>query len=349
MSDRSRDPSRPAVSADARPGVGAPSFVPLTTAAELLAAAAAQGLALSSPGRELEQTGLDFLVLLAHDAGGRPWVVRTPRRADVVEAAAREARVLRALAGRLPVAVPDWQVHALDVIAYPRLPGVPAVEVVDGAPVWNVDLAALPDALLDGIAQALVALQSVDESRDGAGLVVKPVDASREEVARAMRDTREVLGVSDALWARWQRWLGDDACWPAHRALVHGDLHPGHLLLDEQKQLTGILDWTEACFTDPGVDFAMLGGCLGAPALAAIVERFARAGGRTWPRLLDHAAERWLAFPALGAAWALRTGNETALTFARAQVEQNAAGLQRKPAIVPLAAAAGEGAQIYPA
>ncbi|RYE90568.1 MAG: phosphotransferase, partial [Myxococcales bacterium] len=196
-----------------------------------------------------------------------------------------------------------------------------------GAPVWHIDLAALPEALLDGIAHALVALQAVDEGSEGAaGLVVKPVEASREEMAAAMRDTREVLGVGDALWTRWQRWLGDDSFWPEHRALVHGDLHPGHLLLDEQQRLTGILDWTEAAFSDPGIDLAMLGGCLGRPALVTIVDRFARAGGRTWPRMLDHADERWAAFPALGAAWALRTGNEVALSYARAQVAQAVGG-----------------------
>ena len=336
MSDRSRDLSRSDVPVDAPPRADAPStsrplatdapppFRPLSTAAQLLAAAGAQGLVLPSSAPALEQTGLDFLVLHARDASGQPWVVRTPRRADVVAAAAREARVLRVLAGRLPVAVPDWRVHAPDVIAYPRLPGMPALDVVDGAPVWHIDLDALPDALLDGIARALVALQAVDGAGDGAGLVVKTIEASREEMAAAMRDTREALGVGDALWARWQRWIGDDSFWPPHRALVHGDLHPGHLLLDERQRLTGILDWTEACVSDPGIDFAMLGGCLGTPALAAIVDRFARAGGRAWPRLLDHAAERWAAFPALGAAWALRTGNEVALSFARAQVASSA-------------------------
>lgn len=31
------------------------------------------------------------------------------------------------------------------------------------------------------------------------------------------------------VWSRWQRWLADDALWPEHVALVHDDLHPGHL------------------------------------------------------------------------------------------------------------------------
>jgi hypothetical protein len=84
-------------------------------------------------------------------------------------------------------------------------------------------------------------------------------------------------------------------------ALVHGDLHPGHMLLGDDARLIGILDWTEARITDPSVDLAMYFGCFGRPALETLIERFARAGGTTWPGLAGHAAERWAIFPVIAA------------------------------------------------
>jgi hypothetical protein len=41
---------------------------------------------------------------------------------------------------------------------------------------------------------------------------------------------------------------------------------------------------------------------------------------RSGPGLAAHAAERWAAFPALAAEWALRTKNEAALEHTRAQL-----------------------------
>jgi hypothetical protein len=58
----------------------------------------------------------------------------------------------------------------------------------------------------------------------------------------------------------------------------------------------------------------------------ALAARFERAGGRTWPRLVDHAAERWAVFPALAAEWALRTGNEAVLEHARSFLAPEADG-----------------------
>jgi macrolide phosphotransferase len=52
-------------------------------------------------------TGADFLVAHARDEHATPWVVRTPRREDVLERAAREHQVLAMLRLRLAVAVPD--------------------------------------------------------------------------------------------------------------------------------------------------------------------------------------------------------------------------------------------------
>ncbi|XYI01531.1 macrolide 2'-phosphotransferase [Sorangium sp. So ce1128] len=303
--------------------MGSSSFAPIESAGALLDAARRAGLRLTTSHADFDQTGLAFLVVHAHDEEGVPWVVRTPRRRAEVESARVEARVLALVRKHLPVAVPDWRVHTDHVIAYPRLGDVPAVTIDPEAGVrWNrVDPAAPSAVFIASMAEALAALQRVDAAEiEAAGVPVKSIDDARQLHARAMDETRAALGPPDALWARWQRWLANDAIWPRHLALVHGDLHPGHMLLDESGRLTGILDWTEAHLGDPSNDFALFVGAFGKTALDACIARFEAAGGRTWPGLAVHAAERWAAFPAIAAKWAVESGNEGVIAHARSML-----------------------------
>lgn len=300
-----------------------PSFAPLDSAGALLEAARREGLRLAGTQADFDATGLDFLVVHARDEQGVPWIVRTPRRMAVVASARVEARVLALVRAHLPVAVPDWRVHTDQVIAYPRLGDVPAITIDPAAGVvWNrLDPAAPSAAFLDSFAGALAALQRIDpRAIEEAAVPTKSLDDARELHARAMDETRALLAPPEELWARWQRWLADDAVWPRHLALVHGDLHPGHLLLAEDGRVTGILDWTEAHRGDPSTDFALFFGAFGKDALDAVLARFQAAGGQTWPGMAAHAAERWTAFPALAAKWGLETDNLGAIEHARAMV-----------------------------
>jgi aminoglycoside phosphotransferase (APT) family kinase protein len=286
----------------------------ISTPAELLALAAHHGLHLTSDAAEFDATGLDFLVVHATDGEGAPWIVRTPRRRAVAEASAVEARVLRRVAPHLPVAVPDWRLHSEHVIAYPRLPGTPAVSILPAGPRWNIDPADPPASFLDSFAAVVAALQRVP----GDDLRHRTIAAEREQLARTMHAARDALAPSPATWTRWQRWLADDDLWPPYIALVHGDLHPGHLLLADDGRITGVLDWTEARVSDPSIDLAMFLGCFGRPALEQLMPRLERHGFVPWPRLVDHAAERWAAGSALAAEWALATANAAVLEHARA-------------------------------
>ncbi|WP_437626152.1 macrolide 2'-phosphotransferase [Sorangium sp. So ce1151] len=303
--------------------MGPSSFAPIESAGALLDAARRAGLRLTTSHADFDQSGLDFLVVHAHDEEGVPWVVRTPRRRAVVESARVEARVLALVRKHLPVAVPDWRVHTDEVIAYPRLGDVPAVTVDPEAGVrWNrVDPAAPSAAFIASMAEALAALQRIDAAEaEAAGVPVKSIGDERQTVARAMDETRAVLAPPDALWARWQRWLANDAIWPRRLALVHGDLHPGHMLVAEGGRLTGILDWTEAHLGDPANDFSLFAGAFGKGVLDELIGRFEAAGGATWPGLAAHAAERWAAWPSLAAKWGVDTGNEGVIEHARSML-----------------------------
>ena len=68
------------------------------------------------------------------------------------------------------------------------------------------------------------------EAIEAAGVPKKSIDDSRAEIARAMEETRGILAPPDVVWTRWQRWLANDAIWPRHLALVHGDLHRGNVV-----------------------------------------------------------------------------------------------------------------------
>lgn len=306
------------------------SFLPLSTAAELLAAARSHGLVLTTDQPELDGTGLDFLVLHARDERGVPWVVRTPRRQVVLDSARVEARVLELVRPTLPVAVPDWRVFGDTIIAYPRLDGTPAVTLEAGTPTWHhVAPDNLPDAFLASFARALSALLAIPaEAAARAGIPRQTVDEAREQLRTQMLATREVLAPGPRTWARWQRWLENDALWPAEPKMVHGDLHPGHLLLDSSAKLTGILDWTEAKVTDPSFDLAMCFGCFGGDVLDRLAPHLRAHGAPLWPGWELHSKERWAAFPITGADWALRNHNQAVLEYARHQLAEAEAAEQ---------------------
>lgn len=273
----------------------------------LLELARAHGLDLQPLRDELDETGLDFVVAHARDAADNTWILRAPRRPEVYRASVHERRVLDQVRSALKPAVPDFVVHTPELIIYPRLEGTPAMD--------RLPAGSEPD-FVRSFAETVAALQRAPCT----GIAERTIEAERRDLGAAMQATRAELAPPDALWARWQRWLEDDAAWPTHRALVHGDLHPGHLLLGPTGVIWGILDWTEAEVTDPSIDLAMFYGCYGLAAFDAMLDRFAAVGGLVTPTLRAHCIERWLAFPALGAQWALRTGSDVALSFARTQV-----------------------------
>lgn len=100
--------------------------------------------------------------------------------------------------------------------------------------------------------------------------------------------------------------------------LVHGDLHPPHVLVDGGHRVTGLLDWTEARVSDPSTDFALLFATLGGEAGAGLLQRYRDAGARTWPGMLDHIAETWCAYPAVLVEFARASGEQGPRELAQA-------------------------------
>lgn len=270
---------------------------------------------------EISDLGLDFRVAFGADEEGRDWVLRIPRRADVLPRAENEARVLGLLKHRLPVAVPDWRVFTPELIAYPRLPGTIALRIdpETGQPHWNID----PEApvFTQGLAEFLAALHGTpEEDAAAAGLRTSTPAEVRTRVADSLDRVGRELGISDALRRTLLAWLDDRAAWPPFTALVHGDLYAGHVTVDETARITGVLDWTEAEVADPTVDMVYHLMAFGEPGLERLLAAYEAAGGRIWPGIRRQVAARLSAVPLQYALFALSTGSDEHLAAARTQL-----------------------------
>ncbi|MGO1258730.1 MAG: hypothetical protein ACTMII_07250 [Brachybacterium sp.] len=112
----------------------ATAAVPPADLDALLELGSAHGLDLDGSTLHTEEIGLDFRVAIARAADGKHWVLRIPRRPDVLERAAVEGRLLKMVGPHLGIAVPDWQISTSELIAYPLLPGARRAG-------WHSDLA----------------------------------------------------------------------------------------------------------------------------------------------------------------------------------------------------------------
>jgi aminoglycoside phosphotransferase (APT) family kinase protein len=191
----------------------------------------------------------------------RRWLFRFPRREQALDGVRRELAVLPRLAPLLPLAVPQ-----------PRFVGEPGPDFpwpFFGGPV--VRGRELADAGLDEDGRSALArplgrfLRALHSARIDVELPVDPmkradmgfrVGLARQRLAElgaAPAGAEEVLEASLALPP------------PERVALVHGDLHLRHVLVDDGG-LSGVIDWGDVCRADPAIDFTLVWSTLPAAA-----------------------------------------------------------------------------------
>jgi aminoglycoside phosphotransferase (APT) family kinase protein len=189
-------------------------------------------------------------------------IFRVARHATAAEGHAREARLLPALQGRLPLAVPDprWRVER-------GSPGFPHGAIghrrLAGTPLSPVVLASIGTAsVARQLAAFLRALHCFPvQEAEQLGL---PHADHEPDILRAFRDEvlpplREALAPEEyqtiCVW--WERLLADPKMWDFTPTLRHGDLWYDHVLVDELRgRLVGVVDWEAAALGDPARDFA---------------------------------------------------------------------------------------------
>lgn len=203
--------------------------------------------------------GWDNRALLVNDE----FVFRFPRRQVGADCLHAETRVLPNLAGRLPLPIPSPEFLGRPGAGYPwEFTGYRRLE-------GRTACAAALDAkarekLVEPLAGFLAALHAIDAEAAGR-LGAAPARWNRFDMQRKaahIRDRLEQLlqfGVIDNP-APYLELVADGLTLPPPPAisLAHGDLYVRHLLVDEQLQLCGVIDWGDVHVGHPAADLAIV-------------------------------------------------------------------------------------------
>ncbi|MEU5793486.1 macrolide 2'-phosphotransferase [Streptomyces sp. NPDC047813] len=274
---------------------------PDPVAAELAAYASRRlGVALVPESARGDDSGWDFRVTHIRAADGTYWILRQPRRPEAAGRLAVEGAVLGAVRDRVPVAVPDWRLRTPDLVAYPRLPGEAAGSEDPDTLVygWSMDPLAHPDRYLEPLARCLAQVHSTPLDGTWARAVPRPSgpEAVRSRIADRLARARTELELPAARVRRWQEWLDDDRLWPGRLVLVHGDVHPGHTLVERGPAappvLSALLDWANAGIGDPAADFVDMLYAGGTDVLDRLLDAYRAAGGDVPAGLRSHILAR---------------------------------------------------------
>ncbi|HEY0692459.1 MAG TPA: phosphotransferase [Kribbella sp.] len=171
------------------------------------------------------------------------WLYRDPRRPEVYPRLLAETRLMPWLAPQLPLPVPVPEPTATGV-RHRLLVGVPMEDDIASTTIGH------------SLGLFLKALHSVEPA---AALSHGATDERTAAAARSAELERMRAGVLPLLPTRLQptgKELLDTVQTP-HTSLIHGDLGPGHILIQDGV-VTGIIDWTDSHLGDPALDLSWL-------------------------------------------------------------------------------------------
>ena len=252
------------------------------------------GLHIAEDAIKTNESGVDFLVAHAKDEVGVQWILRIPRRRESMRHARKEKAALEIIRYRVDFEVPVWSVFSEDMIAYKQLSGVPAavIDMEKQDYVWNMTRQPVPSGYYETLGKALAELHAISpELMLPAGVEMAKSETLQQSMKRRMEYVKKHYEVNEKLWNRWQTWLLQDELWPSHAGVCHGDVHPGHILIDKTSRVTGLIDWTEVGIGDVSTDFLSHYLLFGQEGLAEIINAYAKAGGKTWPGIEKHIEE----------------------------------------------------------
>lgn len=282
------------------------------------------GLEVKEESLVFNQSGLDFLVVYAEDDKGEEWVLRLPRREDVMPRTSIEKKALDLVNKYVTFQTPVWSIYEDDLIAYKKLTGVPAGTIKPEIQnyVWEMDYENVPEQFHQTLAKALASLHTVPKAEAlKAGLMVHTAEEARKSMIERMVKVKAEFGVGDSLWKRWQNWVGNGELWPQETGLIHGDVHAGHTMIDNEANVTGLIDWTEAKVTDVSNDFVFHYRAFGETSLEKLIDYYQQAGGIYWPTMKEHIIELNAAASVAIAEFATISGLEEYKQMARETLE----------------------------
>ncbi|ADC51532.1 aminoglycoside phosphotransferase [Alkalihalophilus pseudofirmus OF4] len=252
------------------------------------------GLDILEASIKINESGVDFQVAHAEDEKGDKWILRVPRRPESMRHAEKEKQALNIMQKEASFQVPDWSIYSNDLIAYKQLNGVPAatIDMELQAYVWSFDEKNVPANYYETLGKSLANLHNLPEAPfKKTGIEMIEASELRLSMKQRMEKVKETYEVNSNLWDRWQTWLSEDSLWPKHVGVRHGDMHPGHILIDANQRVTGFIDWTEVGIGDVSIDFMSHQLLFGKEGLQKIIAAYDNAGGRTWSKMEEHITE----------------------------------------------------------
>ncbi|NDL68834.1 Mph(B) family macrolide 2'-phosphotransferase [Anaerotalea alkaliphila] len=282
-------------------------------------------LILKEETMQFNESGLDFQVVFALDESGIDWVLRLPRREDVMPRTRVEKQALDLVNQYVKsFQAPNWIIYTNELIAYKKLDGVPAGTIDHNIRnyVWEIDINNVPPSFHMSLGRVLAELHSIpNDKATEFGLIVQTPEEARKSMKQRMNNVKTKFGVGEKLWNRWQSWVNDDEIWPKKTGLIHGDVHAGHTMIDKEANVTGLIDWTEAKVTDISNDFVFNYKAFGEEGLEALIIAYKEAGGYYWPKMKEHIIELVAAYPVSIAEFAIVSGVEEYVQMAKKALE----------------------------
>ena len=262
--------------------------------------------------------GIDFRVAFVKEVDGQNWVLRIPRRKDMIEQIQNESSILDLAKINLSVHVPDWKIVSERLIAYPLLEDAPALtfDSVTHEISWNIDPNSI--AYVRSLAKSLAELHRVasDDVRKSNLKIMEPNEL-RTETANRIQLVKSELGISEPLESRYRRWLDNDLLWPDFTCFIHGDLYAGHVLTTKEGQVSGIIDWSTAHMGDPAMDFSGHLSVFGEDSLKLLITEYVKQGGTIWDKIYEQSIERAAAAPLAYGAFAIECNDDRHISAAK--------------------------------
>lgn len=287
---------------------------------EIIEIAEKHGLLLNEE-MSFNNMGIDFQVGFAKDRNGQQWVLRLPRRKNLIDQIRTEKNILELVSQYLSIQVPDWKIATDELIAYPLLEGKPALtyDPVSYEVTWHMDKNG--ECYMDSLAKILVEIHSIPvEEVEKRQLKVLTPDQSRKEMSDRLALVKSELGINQELEKRYLQWLDNDRLWPTFNRFIHGDLYAGHILVFPNGKISGVIDWTTAHVSDIAQDFSGHLTVFGEQSLKSLITAYQQQGGLIWDALYDQAVERAAAAPLAYGFFAISIQDDNHIKAAKTQL-----------------------------
>lgn len=217
---------------------------------------------------------------------GTDLAVRIPRREAAAHLIEHEQQVLPAFAARVDVAIPAPVRVGRPSEAFPWAWSIVRwFDGVDGADATAEERASIARPLAAFVAALHEPAAGDVPANPVRGVPLAVRDAVVQERLRHLSERMEVADLAEA----WRDAL-DAPEWSGAPVWLHGDLHPGNLLLtDDRSGLAAVIDFGDVTAGDPATDLAMAWLTFGPDARAEFRAEFDR---RAHPETVDAAVWR---------------------------------------------------------